>query len=82
MSKSAATDFDNSHTRMSNIEDGDKGSGPVSGPVLFDSTNDASTAISTMTVAALKAELDRAKICYIDSSLATFIIAEAKRRDE
>ena len=36
MSKRAATDFDNSHTRISNIEDGDKGSGPVSGPVLSD----------------------------------------------
>ncbi|GMH63720.1 hypothetical protein TrST_g12035 [Triparma strigata] len=35
-----------------------------------------------MTVAALKAELDRAKIRHLDSSLATFIIAEAKRRDD
>ena len=56
MSKRAATDFDNSHARISNIDDGDKGSGPVSGPSLSEPTN-ATSAISSMTVAALKAQL-------------------------
>ena len=64
MSKRAATDFDNSHTCMSNIEDGDKGSGPFSGPVSSDLPANAPSAISTMTVAALKAQLDANFIKY------------------
>ena len=64
MSKRVATDFDNSHTRMSNIEDGDKGSGPFSGPVSSDPPPNATSAIWTMTVAALKAQLDANFIKY------------------
>ncbi|GMI18387.1 hypothetical protein TrLO_g7926 [Triparma laevis f. longispina] len=56
MSKRAATDFDNSHTRISNLDDGDKGSGPVSGPSLSDPTI-ATSDISSLTVADLKAQL-------------------------
>ncbi|GMH95871.1 hypothetical protein TrST_g6299 [Triparma strigata] len=84
MSKRAATDFDNSHTRMSNIDDGDKGSVPVSGPVSSDPTN-ATFAISSMTVAALKAQLDanfiKYKIKTKKSALATLLLETLKASD-
>ena len=83
MSKRAATDFDNSHTRISNIVDGDKGSGPVSGPVSSDPTN-ATSAISSMTVAALKTQLDANFIKYTiktkKAALATLLVETMEAR--
>ena len=85
MSKRTATDFDSSHTRISNLNDGDKGSGPVSGPVLSDPTN-ATSAISSMTVAALKAELDANFIKYKSetkkAALATLLLETIKARSK
>ena len=86
MSKRAATDFDNSHTRMSNIDDGDKGSGPVSGPVLSDPPANATSAISSMTVPALKAQLDANFIKYKSktkkAALASLLLETLKARSK
>ena len=84
MSKLAATDFDNTHNLMSNVEDGEKGSGPVSGPVSSDPTINAPSAISSMTVAALKATLDANFIKYKSNSskvdLATLLVETIEAR--
>ncbi|GMH61182.1 hypothetical protein TrST_g12758 [Triparma strigata] len=86
MLKRAATDFDNSHTFMSNIEDGDKGSGPIFLPVLSDSTNDAPSAISSITGATLKAWLDANFIKYKSktkkSALATLLLETLEQRSK
>ncbi|GMH64489.1 hypothetical protein TrLO_g8310 [Triparma laevis f. longispina] len=85
MSKRAATDFDSSHTRMSNIEDGDNGSGPFSGPVSSDGVSETPSAISSMTVAALKAQLDanfiKYKIKTKKAALATLLLETLEASD-
>ena len=84
MSKRTATDFDNSHARISNIDDGDKGSVPVSGPVSSDPPANAPSAISSMTVAALKAQLDANFIKYnsktMKAALATLLLETLEAR--
>ncbi|GMH90928.1 hypothetical protein TrST_g5951 [Triparma strigata] len=85
MSKRAATDFYNKHTLESNIEDGDKGSGPVSGPVSS-VTPKAPSATSSMTVAALKAQLDANFIKYKSktkkAALATLLLETMEARSQ
>ena len=84
MSKRTATDFDNSHARISNIDDGDKGSGPFSGPVSSDPLANAPSAIFTMTLAALKAQLDANFIKYHcktkKAALATLLLETLEAR--
>ncbi|GMH99471.1 hypothetical protein TrVE_jg3865 [Triparma verrucosa] len=86
MSKRSATDFDNSHTPLSNIADGDKISGPFSGPVSSDPPSNAPSDISSMTVADLKAQLDANFIKYKSktkkAALATLLLETMEARSQ
>ncbi|GMI13751.1 hypothetical protein TrVE_jg9623 [Triparma verrucosa] len=58
MSKRTATDLDGTHTLVSNIEHGEKVSGPDLSSDLSSPSDGVSVDISTMTMAALKAKLN------------------------
>ncbi|GMI13753.1 hypothetical protein TrVE_jg9623 [Triparma verrucosa] len=72
MSKRTATDLDGTHTLVSNIEHGEKVSGPDLSSDLSSPSDGVSVDISTMTMAALKAKLNSEFIMYERTLRRTF----------